>query len=789
MHINTHINNAAKKIPITWPLTASIAVNPLWDLHDKSIEDAIGEMNRYLPIKGLLDINEYADKFSKNIITDYHLQKALQKDFPEIDRIVLENKQIASLLCKALKSDMIFKKIDEIEQSSIAHETFSTPTREHLLDFITLFFNQQNNKIISKDNQISIFSLWREHIKLNNPSIAKSLIKLPNDVDEAIHFLLNEININENDIPHYFEYILTSILGWSSFIKWLESRPSNPFIKSEISLKDIITIWLCYDYFYKKGNNDIVNIISQNTNKRNYLNTPIYDLLHSINSFNELLKEPAVVHFLKSTTIRALCFIWQSAWENVYHEKIIHSLKREKSTFDRHKTQFVFCIDTRSEGIRRHLETQGHETFGYAGFFGCLFELEDEIENKTTLQCPALVEPTNKINIKRSRDDNDSIAQTLSSAILNSKHSFSPFALFEMTGMVFSVSSMIKNTENHHLKGWFEKIFNNDEKIHLRALLNTLQQIDHTAYIKNAYDFLQSIGLTNNLADLIFICGHQSETKNNPFHASYECGACGGNSGYINSIIACEILNNDTVRDALKKKGIVFGKNTIFVASCHNTVTDELVIFNHPQNPSIPKDIQIGINNACEQLRNERSRFLPDNLSLQSKATHWAEMIPEWGLANNACMIIGPRWLSKSVNLERRTFLHSYEPSIDSSGDILEGILTAPLVVAHWINMQYYFSATDPLIYGSGNKALHNVIPGIGVMEGNMSDLKIGLPLQSLFFRKQRIHEPHRLLVIIYAHQEKIDSILNNHPTIKSIFEGKWATLHVINPEQTHELS
>ena len=44
----------------------------------------------------------------------------------------------------------------------------------------------------------------------------------------------------------------------------------------------------------------------------------------------------------------------------------------------------------------------------------------------------------------------------------------------------------------------------------------------------------------------------------------------------------------------------------------------------------------------------------------------------------------------------------------------LVDILTAPVVVASWISLQYYGSTVAPDLFGSGNKLLHNVVGGIG---------------------------------------------------------------------------
>ena len=67
-------------------------------------------------------------------------------------------------------------------------------------------------------------------------------------------------------------------------------------------------------------------------------------------------------------------------------------------------------------------------------------------------------------------------------------------------------------------------------------------------------------------------------------------------------------------------------------------------------------------------------------------------------------LLIGPRTLTRGIDLGRRVFLHSYDTSLDPDGTALETIITAPLVVAQWINHQYYFSALNPDILGAGSK-------------------------------------------------------------------------------------
>ena len=104
--------------------------------------------------------------------------------------------------------------------------------------------------------------------------------------------------------------------------------------------------------------------------------------------------------------------------------------------------------------------------------------------------------------------------------------------------------------------------------------------------------------------------------------------------------------------------------------------------------------------------------------------------------------------------------------------------MTAPMVVANWINMQYYGSVVDNQKFGSGNKVLHNIVGGsIGVLEGNGGDLRVGLPLQSLHNGERWVHEPLRLNVFIEAPKSEMDRIIAKHELVRELVENRWLFL------------
>lgn len=163
---------------------------------------------------------------------------------------------------------------------------------------------------------------------------------------------------------------------------------------------------------------------------------------------------------------------------------------------------------------------------------------------------------------------------------------------------------------------------------------------------------------------------------------------------------------------------------------------------------------------------------------LETRTRNWAEVRPEWGLANNAAMVIAPRNRTRGLALNGRSFLHDYRPETDPDGQILSALMNAPMVVANWINMQYFASVTQPGIYGAGSKLLHSVVGGnIGVVEGNSLDLRIGLPWQSVHDGERFRHEPMRLTVVIDAPAERIEQIIGSSPNVRALVENQWLWL------------
>ncbi|MCF6157308.1 MAG: DUF2309 domain-containing protein [wastewater metagenome] len=100
--------------------------------------------------------------------------------------------------------------------------------------------------------------------------------------------------------------------------------------------------------------------------------------------------------------------IWLKAFEIAYQEQLIGKISLNLSNpqivvYDatravRPQAQVIFCIDTRSEPFRRHLEAIGnYETFGFAGFFSVFIRYRALGNHHETNQFPAIAQAKNTV--------------------------------------------------------------------------------------------------------------------------------------------------------------------------------------------------------------------------------------------------------------------------------------------------------------------------------------------------------------------------------------------------------
>ena len=471
--------------------------------------------------------------------------------------------------------------------------------------------------------------------------------------------------------------------------------------------------------------------------------------------------------------------------------------------------QICFCLDVREERFRRQLEAIGgnrYKTYGAAGFFGVAMKLTESGSKMSRSLAPIICTP-----VKSVQEENTSKLEISTHALLafcimlqkklkaNLGAAFGfvdivgPAYVFALLGRVFFPGLTQKTVRKSSLgvtnlfKGKGKKLRDQPSHSHLNIASFSLDE-----KVATAHAFLTSIGLTDNFANLVVFCGHESSSSNNPYAAALDCGACGGNTGKFNARVIADFLNDRAVQEGLKAKNVFVPSSTIFVGAVHNTGMDTVHLFNEEMpdsHKSAMSAFETALETAGEKVRSEREAVLPKALFDRfnrpaTRSCDPAQVIPELGLLGNRALVVGPRGLTRSLNLEGRAFLHSYECENDADGVSLQGIVSGALVVASGINMQYYTSALDNKTLGSGNKVTLNPFGGIGVVQGLRGDLKIGLTEQSVLVQDGLPKEvPLRLLVVIRAPLRLIDQAVLGDAFVVNLVDNGWLNLVALEPK------
>jgi len=752
------INEAAKVIGKTWPLYTFVASNPLSGYENASFQEAVSTAEAHFGSHVFPEAKLYRQAFEKGDINREILISLLKdngfSETPELYLKAIESQKISQVLNVNHDLDRIMAK------------WLASFMDEGLAEWDMPFKSE------------GFYNAWRLLVIYDSETGTTALKDIPKTSAEALEHLLKDYS--ESDYVNIFTNHLASLPGWTGYINHRTQSGSDWQQDYPISLMDYLAARL---WTAKK------------------LQLPILTETNIDDS--------------KDSTFN-LQYIWLKAWESSWQKELVKTLENEAIAgklavkADVPDAQMVFCIDTRSELIRRHVESKGnYETFGYAGFFGIAMDyesLEDGIARKS---CPPIVSSaymvtetsqTNadaKFSAYKKKNDVSAFANYFLKRMKNMLPS--AFGYVEGSGVFYGLSLISRTLmpgsmyrANGQKASKMETFCEPD--------INKASQVDVThqgipleekvGIVKSAFDLMG----WKQFAPLVVFAGHGSHSANNPFSSSLDCGACAASPGRHNARMLAKLANLPEVRQALAKThDVIIPENTIFIGAEHNTTTDDIVLFDS----EIPESHKAMVQALKANLLKAQKTATQDRLgtkgnsvaSAQQKANNWGETRPEWGLAKNAGFIVGPRSLTKNTNLDSRCFLHSYEWELDTTGKALEGIMQGPMVVTQWINNHYYFSTVDNNTYGGGTKITHNITGKFGVVQGNGGDLKMGLPLQSLFGSDDAMyHQPLRLSVTIQAPITRVSDILSRNTNLKSLLDNEWIYLMVMDPKQNNEI-
>ncbi len=802
------IASATHRIAPVWPLKHFVAVNPFLGFADRPFAETCALLRRVGRIEILMPRAFYASALDAGEIADDDLRAAIDAAPSgwNIPRNALDVRDEVRRTPRSIASHPAHVATVADTLDALAGGNRMASGVGFMVDEISkwcaAYFDDGASSWRLPTRGLRPYRAWRSSMRDDrNPEVMgvrgfRAIVAaLPEDPVATIHTVLERLGIPDRACADYLFRALLDIGGWASYARYVTWQAALAG-HSDSTLVELLAIRIAWGY----------TLFAQRTDAA------------FVTAWRAAMDEAAVIPLddrLGEDADLCLRLVLQDAYEHAYRRRLIARIApsaAEPAQPERPLLQAAFCIDVRSEIFRRALERESPAvaTLGFAGFFGYPIEYVQIGHERGGAQCPVLMPPAFtvcEVVGGTTPDDERAIFQLrrLRRRVAKTWKSFkgsavSSFIFVEAIGLSYAVKllsdsfGITRTVADPNTDGLDRSAIGKLEPRIEPALVGGRETgFTISQKLAMAEAALRGMSLTTGFGRIVMMVGHGSTTVNNPHATGLDCGACGGHTGEANARVSAMILNDPDVRTELRERGITIPDDTWFVGALHDTTTDAITLYTREMPPVSHRDAlaraRTWLASASSTARRERAAQLglasaKDVASaILARSRDWANVRPEWGLAGNAAFLAAPRALTRGIDLGGRVFLHEYDHRRDDGYGVLASILTAPLVVASWINLQYYASTVNNRVFGAGNKTLHNVTGLIGVLEGNAGDLRTGLPWQSLHDGDRYVHEPRRLTVLVAAPRTAIDAVLAEHASVGDLVEHRWLTLFAIDDD------
>lgn len=804
--LREQVAGIAAELSPAWPLERFVAVNPLAGLEHLPFAEAVAHAERTIGAPGWRAEDELRAAERAGRIADADLRAALRARVGADADALIDLGGGRTLTLEAI----LLADLRHAPAAPPAPRLALTPAEawdaqlgERLADtadtlmsgWLAAYLDAGQARWAMPHRERGLYGAWRA-LSAHDPAFTRAARRrigdLPEDAGDALGVLLDEAAGSDGAARTLLlRALFTRQPGWTSHARWRAEQVGD------LDLTDIAAVRLASEraLLHPVAGEDALRRIP--AVEAPVAAEPRARVAAVARALDAAADEPQLAAALDRLPPGERPAIWQAALEARFRRSLLAAIDAAPPATaapEPPAAQAVFCIDVRSEPFRRALEATGpYATLGFAGFFGLAVDVQAFGGSVTTEQCPVLVKPAATVTevpdddagaqAERALRRTDRLAAARDAFAGAKKGLAAKYVFAEAVGFVTGPAATARTLAPNAAGALAERL-DDGHGVHTHMDVSALSLQDR---VDAAAGALTAMGLVGGFAPIVLLCGHGSTTANNPHQAALDCGACGGHRGAHNARAMAAVLNDPEVRAGLAARGIEIPDGTWFAAGEHDTATDTVRLLDH----DVPAGHREGLRRLAADLElagiacaAERARRLPNAdprrpgaQEVLARSRDWAQIAPEWGLAGCAALVVGSRELTAGRDLGSRVFLHSYDAAADPDGAALEVILTAPLVVAHWICSQYYFSAVAPEQFGAGTKISHNVVSGIGVLSGPGGDLRGGLPWESVAVGDRLEHEPMRLLAVVDAPLARIDGILAGAPQVEQLIHGDWITL------------
>ncbi|WP_198373352.1 putative inorganic carbon transporter subunit DabA, partial [Roseomonas rosulenta] len=544
------LEQAQRAIPPAWPLAATVAVNPFLGQAEEDLATAAARLRRVGGLRATMPRAWYAERIAAGGITEEDLAAALAAA-PEADR----PRDVAALR-EALAAPAALPQALPTIADLVAEATgtdWPGIIAERIGAFAGGWFDA-GQALWPVPRRGSLYASWRATALrdltpeiLGLPGFCAHVAAAPQEAEAATGRALDALGVPEAALGTLLHRLLMTLGGWAQLARQrgFEAELAGG---TDGTLTGLLAVRLVWE-----------------------------EALHARHApqIEARWREVLAAHAepVRPSAEDAIDAILQAAVEHAAQREILASVVPTSAAAPaRPALQAAFCIDVRSEVLRRALESldPGIRTQGFAGFFGLPVAhrpfASDVVENRL----PVLLRPG-----LRSCDavPGDAAAERARIAARAkrawgrfSQAAVSSFAFVESAGLLHGLT-LLRDSFGLGRAGRGGTTPRFEPSLPIETRIATAEAV------------LRAMSLTEGFAPLVLLLGHGARVANNPHASALQCGACGGHQGDVSARLLAALLNEPEVRQGLAARGIAIPEDTLFLAGLHDTTSDEVAIF------------------------------------------------------------------------------------------------------------------------------------------------------------------------------------------------------------------
>ena len=342
---------ACARIAPTWPLDRMIAVSPLWERRDQDWQTVARQLWQRAGIRLTLGAADYRQAWRDGGIATRHLHQALAEH-----GAAGTTAQLLQALDAAEEPGPGLPLLEDLTEPGIPLPGWPVLITQQIGQCCAAWFDHEQadwrpgegsglyqawHSSMLADKGLSVLSACRD--------LHQRIVELPEHPQAALETAVRRLGLTPDDWAPWFDCLLLRSLGWAS---WCAYRRWQANLRGEDdqTMLELLAIRAAWESLVDDRRRD------GDSRWRRWRS-----------AWQEHLLQPP------SATWQALQ-VWQRADELAWQERLQHTLCRATPAERPQQplAKLFFCIDVRSEPLRRALEhaCPELETGGFAGFFG-----------------------------------------------------------------------------------------------------------------------------------------------------------------------------------------------------------------------------------------------------------------------------------------------------------------------------------------------------------------------------------------------------------------------------------